>query len=57
MVWRTSPDSIGKQFKVLAYDLEDATAKIKAEQGEQCIISIWDEDDASNPRSQKAGLM
>lgn len=57
MVWRTSPDSIGKRVRLMAFDLEDAKSQIKAEHGEQCIISVWNEDDAMKPRSQKAGLM
>jgi hypothetical protein len=44
-------DEPGLRLSVMAHSVEDARAMVVAEHGEGHAISLWNEEDASKPRS------
>ncbi len=44
------PSAIGKRIALLATDLDDASHQIRQQYGEDVIVSLWNEEDASAAR-------
>lgn len=48
MVWLG--DSPGKRVEVMAQSLDEAQHLIKEQYGKDAVVSLWNEDDAQQPR-------
>jgi hypothetical protein len=51
LISKPGSDSIDARAKVMAANLEDAKAMLEAQYGSGCVLSLWNEEDASRPRS------
>ncbi|UPG90831.1 hypothetical protein L2Y96_03390 [Luteibacter aegosomaticola] len=50
IVWTSEPDAVGVRREILATSLDDANAQLVAEFGEDCTMTLWNEEDAERPR-------
>jgi hypothetical protein len=50
IVWTSDPDKPGERVEVLAETAEEAQAKLEATYGKEVVISLWNEEDAAEPR-------
>ena len=50
IVWRKDQSNPSERLTLLARDLEDATAQLRAKFGEGCVYSLVNEDAANAPR-------
>jgi hypothetical protein len=50
IVWQPQSDSVGVRVTVLANSLAEAERQLREKFGQQCIITLHNEDDAKRPR-------
>jgi hypothetical protein len=50
IIWGREPQSVGIRTIYFAVDIDDAQNQLVAEYGENCISSLWNEEDADKPR-------
>lgn len=49
-IWEREPESVGIRTTYYAVDSVDARNQLVAEYGENCISTLWNEEDAAKPR-------
>ena len=50
IIWGPEPESVGIRTTYFAADIIDAEKQLVAEHGENCISSLWSEEDAEKSR-------
>ncbi len=50
IIWGPEPESVGIRTTYFAVDLDDAKNQLVAEYGENCISTLWNEEDGTKPR-------
>ena len=53
IVWR-EPSLPGERVTLVARDLDDANAQVRARHGQDATVSLWNEEDGNAPRSTSA---
>lgn len=50
VVWAQGPNEAGERATVLADNLDDAESQLKQKYGENIVFSLFNEEDADQPR-------
>ena len=53
IVWRPGTNSVGERLTVVANSSSEARKKVISDYGEDCTITIWNEEAAERPRDQQ----
>ncbi|QTN21512.1 hypothetical protein HZ992_15105 [Rhizobacter sp. AJA081-3] len=50
IIWPKDSSAPGERITLLARNLEDASAQVQAQFGENVVVSLWNEEDADAAR-------